>query len=80
MRQIIISAIKLYHNAFSSNVLQRCRYYPSCSQYAVDAINEKGVARGLFAALGRIIRCNPFSAGGFDPATPESYKEREDRK
>ena len=44
-----------------------CRFYPTCSQYAIEAIERRGTIRGLFAALRRILRCNPFHPGGYDP-------------
>jgi putative membrane protein insertion efficiency factor len=46
---------------------QRCRYYPSCSEYAIQAIQRFGILRGLVLATWRLLRCNPFSHGGFDP-------------
>jgi len=46
---------------------QRCKYYPSCSEYAVQAIQQFGILRGLVLAVWRLLRCNPFSHGGFDP-------------
>lgn len=44
-----------------------CKYYPSCSDYALTAIEEKGVVKGFIMSAWRILRCNPFSKGGFDP-------------
>ena len=44
-----------------------CKYYPTCSQYMIDAVEERGVIVGTAMGLGRIARCNPFSAGGYDP-------------
>ncbi len=46
-----------------------CRFHPSCSQYAIDSINRHGPLRGSLRATGRVLRCNPFSKGGFDPPT-----------
>jgi putative membrane protein insertion efficiency factor len=46
---------------------QRCKFYPSCSEYAVQAIMRFGILRGLVLAAWRLLRCNPFSHGGFDP-------------
>lgn len=44
-----------------------CRFYPTCSEYAMEAVETHGVARGLFLAVGRILRCNPWNRGGVDP-------------
>jgi putative membrane protein insertion efficiency factor len=44
-----------------------CKYHPSCSQYAIDAVRQKGLVRGSFLAGWRLLRCNPWSHGGFDP-------------
>ena len=48
----------------------RCRYYPSCSTYAVDAVREHGPLRGTALATGRLLRCHPWSIGGIDPVPP----------
>ncbi len=47
--------------------LQTCRYYPSCSEYAEEALKKHGIIKGLGKSIGRIIRCNPLSKGGYDP-------------
>jgi hypothetical protein len=51
----------------AANRAKCCRYYPSCSEYAKQAIEKYGVTRGLLSAMARLIRCNPFYAGGYDP-------------
>ena len=66
-RKIVVSVIKFYRNFLSSYKLQCCKYYPSCSEYAAEAIGKKGVFKGAFLSLLRILRCNPFSKGGYDP-------------
>ncbi len=66
-RKTLIFIINIYRNYLSGYKLRCCRFYPSCSEYAVEAIGKKGAARGLFLSLFRIIRCNPFSKGGYDP-------------
>jgi len=57
----------LYQRVISPGLPRRCRYEPTCSRYALQAIGEFGVARGLVLALWRLLRCNPFSHGGYDP-------------
>jgi putative membrane protein insertion efficiency factor len=59
--------IVLYQRAISPALPRRCRYEPTCSRYAVQAIRQYGVLRGLVLAGWRLLRCNPFSPGGYDP-------------
>ena len=67
VRRLAIAPIKLYQALISPLVGRRCKYYPSCSEYAVQAITQFGILRGLVLAAWRLLRCNPFSHGGFDP-------------
>ena len=67
MNKILIAFIKVYQYTLSPLLGPRCRYYPSCSNYAVDALREHGAVRGLGLAAWRLLRCNPFSNGGYDP-------------
>jgi putative membrane protein insertion efficiency factor len=62
----MILPIRVYQWAISPLFGQRCKYYPSCSEYAVQAIREFGVLRGLVLAGWRLLRCNPWSKGGVD--------------
>ncbi len=70
MNKILIAFIKVYQYTLSPMLGPRCRYYPTCSNYAVDALREHGAVRGLGLAAWRILRCNPFSNGGYDPVPP----------
>ena len=70
MNKILIAFIRVYQYTLSPLLGPRCRYYPSCSNYAVDALREHGAVRGLGLATWRILRCNPFSNGGYDPVPP----------
>jgi uncharacterized protein len=63
---LLIAPIRLYQRLISPLLGQRCRYYPSCSNYAVQAIDQLGPVRGSILAAWRLLRCNPFSPGGFD--------------
>ncbi len=56
-----------YRNYISAFTLCRCRYYPTCSQYTIDAIDDKGVVLGALKGIARILRCNPLFPGGYDP-------------
>ena len=67
LRAIFVAPIRLYQRAISPAFGARCRYYPSCSEYAVQAIRSYGILRGLVIAAWRLLRCNPWSRGGFDP-------------
>jgi hypothetical protein len=67
LRAVAIAPIRLYQRVISPALGQRCKYYPSCSQYAVDAVRTFGILRGLILAAWRLLRCNPFSHGGLDP-------------
>jgi hypothetical protein len=64
---IILAPIRLYQRVISPALPRRCKYEPTCSAYAVEAIRRYGVARGLVLAAWRLARCNPFSRGGYDP-------------
>jgi uncharacterized protein len=63
---LLIAPIRLYQRWISPAFAPRCRYYPTCSAYAVEAIRELGPIRGLILAAWRLLRCNPFSHGGVD--------------
>jgi uncharacterized protein len=67
LRRVAILPIRAYQLLLSPMVGQRCRYYPSCSEYAAQAIQRYGILRGLVLAGWRLLRCNPWSRGGFDP-------------
>ncbi|MGH2872794.1 MAG: membrane protein insertion efficiency factor YidD [Solirubrobacteraceae bacterium] len=65
-RTLAVAPIRVYQRLVSPLVGPRCRYYPSCSDYAVQAVQRFGILRGLVLAGWRLLRCNPWSAGGFD--------------
>ena len=67
MRQILLWIIRLYQLGISPLLGPRCRFYSSCSCYNHNAIQQFGVLRGLWLGARRILRCHPFSAGGYDP-------------
>jgi putative membrane protein insertion efficiency factor len=67
VRRLAIAPIRLYQLVISPALPARCKYYPTCSQYAVQAVQRFGILRGLVLAGWRLLRCNPFSHGGFDP-------------
>jgi hypothetical protein len=64
---IVLAPIRLYQRWISPALPRRCKYEPTCSAYAAQAIRELGVMRGSILAAWRLARCNPFSHGGYDP-------------
>ena len=64
--KIVIFPIILYRKIISPLLPNSCRFYPSCSQYAIEAIEKRGIFVGILLASWRILRCNPFSKGGID--------------
>jgi putative membrane protein insertion efficiency factor len=67
VRRVAVAPIRVYQRLLSPMFGSRCRYYPSCSEYAAQAIEQFGILRGLVLAGWRLLRCNPWSAGGVDP-------------
>lgn len=66
-RTAVAAPIRLYQRVVSPALPQRCKYHPSCSTYAVQALRTYGILRGLVLAGWRLLRCNPWSHGGLDP-------------
>ena len=66
MKKILIKLIKLYQK-IPLPTHKMCRFEPTCSQYAIDALEEYGLIKGTFMAIKRILRCNPFGKYGYDP-------------
>ena len=67
IKKFLIAGIRFYQKFMSPYKGVKCPYYPSCSGYAVEAIQVHGAFKGFFMAVWRIMRCNPFSKGGYDP-------------
>ena len=67
MKRAILRMICFYQTAMSPLFPPRCRYIPTCSEYALQAVEKYGPLRGGFLALRRLLRCNPFHKGGYDP-------------
>jgi putative membrane protein insertion efficiency factor len=66
LRTIAVAPVRFYQRAISPGLPRRCKYHPSCSHYAVDAIRRYGILRGVVLAAWRLLRCNPWSNGGVD--------------
>ncbi|MBO5321471.1 MAG: membrane protein insertion efficiency factor YidD [Clostridia bacterium] len=73
MSKFLIGLIKFYRKCISPLKLPCCRFTPTCSQYAIEAITIHGAFKGTMLAIWRVLRCNPFCKGGFDPV-PENKK------
>lgn len=73
MKRPLIWLIKFYKEAISPHTRPSCKYYPTCSQYGLEAIERFGAFKGGCMTIWRILRCNPFSKGGYDPV-PEKKK------
>lgn len=67
MKTAIILLIRFYQIFISPMFPPRCRFYPTCSQYALEAVQKKGALKGSWMALKRILKCHPFHPGGYDP-------------
>ena len=74
--RLLILPIRVYKRCISPLLPPACRFYPSCSTYAIQAIEIHGPAKGLWLAAKRILRCHPGSAGGFDPVPPFNPSHR----
>ena len=79
MKRLLMGLVRLYQRALSPHLPAACRYQPSCSHYALTALERFGALRGGWLALKRILRCNPFSRGGYDPVPelPDSVIRRD---
>jgi putative membrane protein insertion efficiency factor len=70
-RTALIGLIRLYRMTFAGTLGGQCRYLPSCSHYAEDAVRAHGAMRGSAMAVWRVLRCNPWARGGLDPVRPQ---------
>ncbi len=74
MKKLFLGIIRFYQKKISPHTPPACKYYPTCSQYGYEAIERFGVLKGSVLALWRILRCNPFSKGGYDPVPQKKQK------
>ena len=75
-RRIAVAPVRAYQRLISPLLPRRCKYHPSCSQYAVQAIESYGILRGSALAAWRLLRCNPWSHGGYDPVSDQALFKR----
>jgi putative membrane protein insertion efficiency factor len=71
LRELFLAPVKAYQRFISPALPRSCKYEPTCSHYAVDAVRSHGVCRGTVLAAWRILRCNPWSHGGYDPVSAQ---------
>ncbi len=74
MKTVLIAVLRAYKRWISPAFLPACRYVPSCSEYALEAIERHGVLRGSALAIWRLLRCHPFARGGYDPVLSTEYR------
>ena len=75
--EVLLAPVHIYRKLISPALPPRCKYYPSCSRYAVEAVRELGLIRGSIVAAWRVVRCNPWSLGGVDDlADRRLFRER----
>jgi uncharacterized protein len=79
IRTVALSPITVYQRLISPALPRRCKYEPTCSRYAVQVIEEYGILRGLALAIWRLLRCNPWSHGGYDPVEAQRLFDVEHR-
>ena len=76
-RDVVSGGLRVYKRFVSPLLPPACRFHPTCSEYAAEAVEAHGVARGLALAARRLLRCHPFSAGGFDPVPHAGHRRTE---
>jgi putative membrane protein insertion efficiency factor len=79
VRYLLIGFLRAYRLLISPLYGQVCRYHPSCSAYALDAVREHGSVRGVWLAVRRLGRCHPWAAGGYDPVPPRTNPAQSSR-
>ena len=72
-KNFFINLIKLYQFTISPLLGTNCRFVPSCSNYAIQSIEEKGVVKGIYFSLRRVLKCHPFGGSGYDPVNKKKY-------
>ncbi len=73
LRRLAVLPIRFYQRCISPFTPATCRFHPTCSAYALEAILRHGVLRGTWMAIKRLLRCHPFASGGYDPVAPEEH-------
>ncbi|MEA2126229.1 MAG: uncharacterized protein QOI80_3011 [Solirubrobacteraceae bacterium] len=79
MKTVLLAPLRLYSRFISPALPARCKYHPTCSAYAVQSIERFGILRGVVLAVWRVLRCNPWSHGGYDPPEAQTLFDRAPR-
>jgi len=77
MKHVLIALLRVYRATISPLYGQVCRYHPSCSAYALEAVSRHGALRGTVLSVRRLVRCHPWAAGGVDPVPPPTATPRQ---
>ena len=80
MKKILILLIRFYQKFISPMFPAKCRFYPTCSQYTLEAVKEHGAIKGTYLGLKRLLQCHPFHEGGYDPVPKRENKNSEGKK
>jgi putative membrane protein insertion efficiency factor len=80
MKYVLIALLKAYRFGISPLYGQVCRYHPTCSAYALEAVQTHGAVRGTWLAARRVARCHPWAAGGLDPVPPQRNRTPKNRR
>ena len=80
MKKILILLIRFYQKFISPMFPAKCRFYPTCSQYTLEAVKEHGAIKGTYLGIKRILKCHPFHEGGYDPIPKRENKNTEGKK
>ena len=80
MKKILILLIRFYQKFISPMFPAKCRFYPTCSQYTLEAVKEHGAIKGTYLGIKRILKCHPFHEGGYDPIPKKENKNSEGKK
>ena len=78
MRKLAIALIRVYQYALSPFLGKKCRFYPTCSEYAEEAFSRYGFFKGGYLTLRRVVKCQPFHSGGYDPVLPVEHSGKSD--
>ena len=76
MKRVLLSALRFYKAQISPALPPACRYSPSCSEYAIEAVERHGAWRGSIMAIRRVLSCNPLARGGYDPVPDRGSRTR----
>jgi len=74
--KLLILPVRFYQYFISPLLTRSCRHYPTCSEYAIEALKIHGVIKGSLLAIWRILRCNPWGTSGYDPVPPKALKKQ----